>query len=554
MVRKRKKPVETEAEKLARWQNGADGFVDWIRDTKPMVPASKDGFTPFELSPEVEKEAREILSGKYRTAVVSMPRRHGKSALVALIIVWRFLTRRTQMIAICSNSQTQSVGTGFRLAKTVLEQTPYTKKMLVSGTIRILGDKIEYDAAGNTIQGFPSNHNALFGIRIDVAQVTELHAAKSQQVYNTVSSGTLDSADGLVLVDSTVGPTGSPLHTLYTIWKEKRDPALFYSYISYKNLEEALQKSPAWIDRDHLQSLSVQMLPLEFAQQHLNLWGSASNRLFPDEIIEDCKHDYALDVREIAGEAAFVVGAGLDRAYAFSTNGDRTITTCVLKTIQDDDEHFYVMASDRIRFSNAGAIKRAFTRYHDKFEMKRVAIENPNTTDIQSWCADQPFDHEVAHPTAERQSGIFTVLYNAASEGRLHIHPSFKLLLDEMETFEYTMGVGQSRQSIPKFKGAGRTHDDCVYSLGWSLYSLRNEEINPYEIEGIVCTADKMVAQMCILNGGEHVPLCSSECRSFQQIFKMYKSDPNTDKDLQSDLRFFVNNKVINTGAHVVQR
>ena len=101
-------------------------------------------------------------------------------------------------------------------------------------------------------------------------------------------------------------------------------------------------------------------------------------------------------------------------------------------------------ASDKIAFSSAGGIRRALTRYRTDFSLKRAAIESYNSQDIAAWCADQPFDHEVIHPTAERQANVFTALYQAAAEGRLHIHPSFDKLLSEMGTFEYRLVPGST--------------------------------------------------------------------------------------------------------------
>jgi hypothetical protein len=485
---------------------------------------------------------------------VCWPRRHGKTVLVALIVVWKFLTRRTQMIAILANSATQSVDTGFKLAATILRQTPYTATLIQNETIKILGDSIHYDGAGNIIQGYPANPAALFGKKISVAQVTELHAARSQAVFDAVSSATIDTDDAMVLVDSTVGPRSSPLYGLYQLFQKKADEALYFSFISYKNLAEALEKSPHWINRKGLKSQAAKMLPLDFAQQHLNLWGSASNSLFPKQIIDSCKDRYPQDIPAIVGNAAYVVGAGLDRAYGFSLHGDATIATAVLKTIKDEDEHYFVLASDKIKFSSASGIRKKFTKYHADWNLKRVSIEAYNAQDVASWCAEQDFEHEIVHATAERQANAFTALYNAAAEGRLHIRPDMKLLLSEMGDFEYRMEVGQAGQSLPKFEHAKGSHDDTIYSLAWAIYALRNEEINPYEVDGIYCNAQHHVARLCVLNGGEHVPLCADQCRSFSAINRMYQEFANNDKTNDMGLQFFVKNKIENIGPHVTTR
>lgn len=90
-------------------------------------------------------------------------------------------------------------------------------------------------------------------------------------------------------------------------------------------------------------------------------------------------------MKAIADGAAYVTGAGLDRAYGFSLHGDSTVTTCVLKTLQGEEDHYYVLASDDIAFSNASGIKKALTRYYKDFGMSRAAIETYNAQDIGAW-------------------------------------------------------------------------------------------------------------------------------------------------------------------------
>lgn len=540
---------------ISAWRDGSAGFFQFLEDVKPMVPASKGGFTPYIPGVRERAELMRALDGNYRTIVLCWPRRHGKTLASALIIVWRFLTRQTQTVAMVANSEKQTVDTAFKLVRTIFEQTPYLKRMIKAGSINITGDKVEYAALGNVIQGFSSNPAALYGKKLSIAQVSELHAAASDASYQVLASSTIDTDDGLVLVDSTTGPRTSPLFALYQIAERGDDPTLFFSHISYRDLQDACDNAPAWITPAALRSRAVQMLPAEFAQQHLNQWTSGVSALFPPEVLEKCADTYRLDVASITGGAAFAVGAGLDRAYGFSMHGDATVTTAVLKTLIGEEDHFFVLASDKITFSSAGGIKKALGRYAREFGMRRAALESYNSQDIAAWCGDQTFDHEVIHPTAERQANAFTSLYNAAAEGRLHIHPSFDRLMSEMGAFEYRLVAdAKGAAGAPRFEAAKGCHDDHVYSLAWAVYSLRDYELNPYELLGIHCGGRGPVPRLCALNGGDMVPPCGESCRSMLAAHALYRAYLARGHMTSLSFEDFIAVKLKNIGAHTMPR
>ncbi|WP_018044900.1 terminase large subunit [Methylobacterium sp. 88A] len=532
------------------WKGGSEGFFRWLDDVRPMVPSSKGGFEPYVPGPLERIELTTALDGGYRTIVLCWPRRHGKTLAAALIIAWRFMSRRTQNVAMVANSERQSVDVAFKLVRDILRETPYAAAMVKADKITIAADKIEYPALGNVIQGFPSNPAALFGKKLSIAQVSELHAATSDAAYQALASATIDSDDGLVLVDSTVGSRSSPLYGLYGLHERATDPSLFFSHIAYRDLEDACARAPRWISVAGLRSRAAQMLPGEFAQQHLNLWGSSTTSLFPPAVLDQCRGTYKLDIASITGGAAHVVGAGLDRAYGFSLHGDATVASCVVKVLVGEDPHYYVLASDKIAFSAATGIRRAFTRYRTEHGMSRAAIESYNSQDIAAWCGDQTFDHEVISPTLERQGNAFTALYAAAAEGRLHVAPGFSTLLAEMGMLEYQLGAS----SAPRFEAAKGYHDDHVYALAWAVYALRDVELNPYELKGVHCYGPGPSPSLCILNGGELVPPCAGSCRSMLAARDLYRGYLGRGPLVPVDFPEFVAGKVVNVGAHTMPR
>lgn len=554
----KKRSTKKAVSKVATWRHGSAGFFQWLEDVKPLVPSAKGGYEVYEPGPLERLEIIKAIDGDFRTVVFCWPRRHGKTLVAALIIVWRFTTRKTQTIGIIANSEKQIVDTAFKTVASILRKTDYTAALIKSGSI-IISDTgtIQYPALDNTIKGYSNNPAALYGKKLTIAQVSELHAAANDQSYQVVASSTIDTDDGLVLIDSTVGPRSSPLFMLYSIAERGDDDTLFFSHIQYKDLNDAMDNAPHWIKPEALKSRAAQMLPQEFAQQHLNQWTSGHSSLFPPDVLDKCRDKYRLDPKSIAGNAAYIVGAGLDRAYGFSVHGDNTVTTAVLKTLIGEDDHYYVLASDKISFSSAAGIRKAFTRYKKDFDLSRAAIESYNSQDIAAWCGDQSFEHELIHPTADKQANSFTALFNAAAEGRLHIHPSFDKLLAEMEVIEYQIvnnSTGKGGQQAPRFGAPKGCHDDFVYSLAWAVYSLRGVELNPYEINGIHCHGTGPAVRLCLLNDGEMVPPCGETCRSMIRAHGLYKSYLCRGNTSPLSFDEFIPAKLKNVGSHTLPR
>ena len=548
------------AAQLKRWRaTGSAGFFAFLADAKPMIPSDKGGWQPYELPSDLVRDeiARALDNPQHSTIIWCWPRRHGKTVVAALVNVWRFLTRQTEAIAVVANSEKQTVDTAFRLFKGILQQTPYTKALINSGAIKVGADTVTYEALGNTAQGFASSPTSLYGKKLSVAQVSELHAAKADGVFQVLASSTIDTDGGLVQVDSTVGPRSSPLYGLYQLAQSGDDLTIYFSHIFYKDLEDAIARGPKWIKPERLRSRSKQMLPAEFAMQHLNNWGSGTNQVFPNDAIERCKDSYPLNAAKVADGRAYVVGAGLDRAMAFSFHGDKTVLACLLKTTgaNDDDPHFYVLDAHAPMMATEGAIKRKIATFKREHGLKNIAVERYESQDIEAWCQKQGLNSELIHATPNEQVAAFTTMANAAAEGRLHIHPKFERVFAEMETFEYEIvSTGNSSGTRPRFQHAKGAHDDHLYAIAWAMYALRDIELNPYEMSGISCDAPGTVARLCLMNDGDLIPHCAEECRSFQTMTKLYEVYRTRAGVAPMGIEDFFKSKIVNIGSHTVKR
>jgi hypothetical protein len=551
------------ASSIASWRDGSAGFFKFLEDVQPRVPSGTGGFIPFNPGQHERTEIAKALDGNaVSIAVFCWPRRHGKTLTSALILVWRFLTRPAETIAVVANSEKQVVDTAFRTIRQAFEQTPLLKRLVSAGTVKVGADRIEMPSTGSTIQAFSSNPSALWGKKLSAAQISEIHAAKNggDDVFEALAGSLLDTTGSLLLIDSTVAPKSSKLWELYQAANHPDDPdtSIAFSHIEYADLDDACANAPAWIAPGKLRSLARQMLPHKFALLHLNRWGDAANLLFPASVLDPCLDAYPLDLGALAAGSAAIVGGGLDRAFGGTVRGDKTATACVAKISIDDEEHIYVLDADSVPFSRMAGIRTRLDGYHAAHGMKRLVLESYGAQDVADWAATRPYSAgtEVVHPSRRTKYQAFLALYQAAAEGRLHIHPAFKELIAELRAFEVREDgkATDGEAAVPKFSHPRGGHDDFVHALAWAVYSLRTVTLNPYEIAGIHCAGMGASVIHCALNGGDHIPPCADACRSMAEARELFSAYLARSPLVPLELPSFITSKLHNVGAHTLPR
>ncbi|MFO1147017.1 MAG: terminase large subunit [Alsobacter sp.] len=555
-------PGPAPADKLdpKRWrQPGAEGFRNFLDDVQPVIKSDTGSLTPYRIpNPEVDAEIERGLAPGIHTWVVSFPRRHGKTALAAAVILHRFLSQTGQAMAISANAEAQGADTTYKILKTMVERTPLTAGMVRKKQITVTDNFIRYERAGNDIQLITNNAASAHGKKLSLASIGELHAARGDEVYQTLSAATIDSANGLTIVDSTVSGRDGPLWRLWQLHLTGADPSLHFSHLAYADLEDAIRRGPPWIKPERLRSRAAQLLPQQFALEHLNQWQAASSSAFTDEMIEGCRDPGSpRDVAALADGRAVAVGAGLDRAMAFSLHGDRTVLTTVAKLISDADEmpHYHVLDVHTFRVAIDRAIKAKLTAAKREFGIERMVVETYQGQDIAHFAQGMGIETELQHAGRTAQAAAFTELITAANEGRLHIPPEFAVLFDEMRDFRVELKASGTTGGLqPVFGHAKGKHDDALYSLAWAIHSLRDTHLPNWEMASVECRNPKPSRHFCVLNGGRDRPLCASECPSWQALERMHDSYRKRAAVDPLPIDEFAAYRVVNKGVRVVPR
>ncbi len=551
-------------EQFQSWRNGAEGFLQWLEDVKPCTPTAKGAYGPFKIEPFQKDFVTAALvtdaSGdfKHGTICFSFPRRHSKTTLMALLVLWRFCTRQGENIVCLANSRTQSASVSFGLVRRIVLNTPFLRSFI--GDTNIYTEKIVFEPFNNVIVSVPCNESALYGMKITCGWASEIHAAISDDAMQILASSLGDSENAWLLVDSTVDSVGGPLHKLQTLAETGEDPTIYFGLLQYADLAEAMEKSPPWIRRPWLVSRHKQLLPATFSTQHLNQRSEASNSLFAAVDIAACKARLPMpmnmqSLRAYAQGRSFVCGGGLDRAFAFSLNGDKTIWTSVAKLapIPEQDggtggEAIYLVLNQKDIFGSlASGIKKAITQDYKEFSLHNVCIEAYNAQDIGIWSTEQGMPCEIIHATNTAQQPAFLELHRIVKEGRLLFSDELDGLAQEMGTFLYEL-----RKGTPHF-GSDKFHDDRVYSLAWAIHSLRHKELAAYELKGIVCNSQSKHACLCYLRDGDAILHCSQTCATHAKVLMMYRQYRSTKVESDLTLPQFYNRLVKVSGVRIVR-
>lgn len=531
---------ETFEDILESWQGGENGFNQWLKDVEPRIlvrNGQTEVFSPTDEQARLIKETLRLRpdGGFQRSISLSIqPRRHGKSTVNTLIVLWLFTSRRNFTVQLLGASEDHCRRTMFNRLKFVVNATPKLAAMIPPESQ--YGYRLDQLELGNTIQYAASAAASMFGDRINLLWVSDLHAFADLGAFNALQASLLDSQDSLLLIDSNTDTTDGPVHSLQK--EAKNDAGMYADHVHYKDIEEFCAKAPGWIDRDQARRLERTSLPADFRRDILGQRSDAKNALFAAEIIERAKTRYRFpvdDISTLTNGRSYVIGGGLDRAKSLiaGPRGDSTIWTVVAKVATPGGEpEFFILNQTKFLVNTAEAIKAKIAADHRKYGLKNITLENYETSDLYGWLVDKQIPVELLTAGTTVQNAAFPEMFRIFNEGRFHFPVDLPDLASELGTFSYERhknGLYSFGHAMAKF------HDDRVYSTCWAVYSLRKEVLNLYSIDSIVCqNRNSARREACFLMGGGFELHCSRDCPAAVEVKDLFRQFQlfNFDSDL----------------------
>ena len=545
-------------EKMESWREGEKGFYRWLDDVKPRILTRSNRYEEFKPTTKQKRHIKKILKTdkagrfKHTIALNIEPRRHGKSTVFALIVLWLFTSQQNWTCQLLGSTEDACRRVQFNLLKRIINNTPMLRRLIPKEYQ--FSYTIVFPELSNQIQFSASNVASAFGDRISLLWISDFHAFTEMGPYNALQASLLDSEDSLCFIDSNVDTTDGHVHALQQ--EAKLDKSIYCNYTCYRDFDHYAKEAPAWIDRSKAKRMERTSLPADFKRDILGQRSDAKNALFSAEIIEQCKSKYKIPVESIADLTkgrAYKVGGGLDRAKSLiaGPRGDFTVWTVVAKIANPEGEpEFYILNQRKFLINSSKSIKAQILADHKKYNLDSLILENYEVSEIYSWALEKKIPCELLAATDTNQNASFPEMYRIFKEGRFHFPEILNDFESELSTFTYT----RRKSGVYSFgHGSEKFHDDRVYSTNWAIFSLRKEILNLFELNQIQCLNRSNKRQLCVLMGGSLELFCKESCQAFQEVEEMFKQFKQFQLDSELKLPDFFETYVQVTGPIIYQ-
>lgn len=453
----------------------------------------------------------EILADPHPTTCFVAGRGAGKTYLAMLHALWTCIREPGAIVVYVAGRQGMS-----DFAQTVLKNLVDQSRIPLGASIKLEGNERVLFTNGSRVHFLPNSERAVRGFHAqwqsDGQPSPMILLVIDEAAF--VDEPTYTSAFSVLNVGehSKFFCTGSPLsreswfYNVYVSGLTGEDPSVQSFHRSAEDVAHVESSRNKEFQRAVDDIVYNCEIKAEFAEHGGNY--------FTPEMIERCVTEYPYPVQqEVAGEV--VVSLDLSRSEARSS--DFTVLTVLARTMEgrrplpramqrridqgimddprEDAEGFYrVLDIWRVQFSDTAGIirqlqhwkgvygwklRRAIAESYESMQLDyvfRTVVTQGPESERKTKRGHGAVDMEchVINPTNPLQRTAFGGMHAVMREGMLQIPaanmPAAKALRHELQWFSYQVtDAGNIR-----YEGAKGKKDDCVYSLLWAIYLLRD--------------------------------------------------------------------------------
>lgn len=266
---------------------------------------------------------------RYTTAMLMLPRKNGKTELIAGVLnYFLFADNEKGKEIYCAANETDQAKILYMATETMIKQNKTLEKKCTryksTRTIEKSGDFEDF------VKVLTSNADTKDGLKPYIVVYDELHAAKNSELYTVLEEGMAHRTEPLFIIISTAG------YNQQGIMKQKYDYAKkveagiindpsFYSMIfepdegdSWEDEETWIKCNPALgygVKLDYLRNKFIKAQhsgedEVAFKTKHLDMWTNSAKAWIKNEVWE-ASFKYEIDEYELEGKECF---GGLDLA------------------------------------------------------------------------------------------------------------------------------------------------------------------------------------------------------------------------------------------------
>jgi len=395
-------------------------FINSLTHTKGQFARQTFNLRPWQVRivKQLFKKRKDGLR-QYRTCLLMLPRKNGKSELAAAIALYGLLADgETGAEVYSAASDREQAGLVFGVAAQMIRNDPTLDNAcyIVESQKRIM-----HRGTGSVYRAISAEAYSKHGFNSHFCIYDELHAAPSRELFDVLSTSMGGRQQPLMLVISTAGfDRHSILWELYNhALKVKENPALDPSFlpILYEAPIDAdwtsrrvwRKANPALGDFRSLEEMEIQAkraqeIPAQentFRRLYLNQWTEQASRWIAMPAWDACKRP--IDRASLRGRRCYV---GLDLSstkdltaavavFPDDTGGCQVLARCFVPADQIRDR----VRRDRVPFDewgrqdaitlvpgagmgDYGVVRRTLLQWQTEFEIQMIAIDPWNATAI----------------------------------------------------------------------------------------------------------------------------------------------------------------------------
>ena len=262
---------------------------------------------------------------QYRTALVMISRKNGKSTLCAAIGLYMLFadSERGSEVYSAAGDRAQA-GIVFEIAKTMINNNPELVKRS-----KIFRNSITHEAKGNFYQAISSDSKTKHGFNANCIIFDELHTQPNRDLWDTLLTSTGSRRQPLCIAITTAGyDKNSICYEIYNYAKQVQDNIIddpsFYSCIFEADMEDKIDDENTWkkanpnygvslkkeyMKRESQRAMDVPSYQNTFKRLMLNIWTDSQAAWISSKEWEACETE--IDWDKFKGKECW---AGLDLA------------------------------------------------------------------------------------------------------------------------------------------------------------------------------------------------------------------------------------------------
>lgn len=293
-----------------------------------ITPKGVGAREPFALRPFQRQIIRGSFAPGVRTALVSIPRGNGKSALAAALALAELFVGPDSAEVLTVASDMRQAMIVLRMARRMVELNPE-----LADRVHVYADKLYVPENDSVLLPLPAEPGALHGHDPSLLVVDELHVV-TESVWEAVTSVGGKRPESLTLAIST--PAASPDSVMWRLVEHGRrggDPAFFFKEYAapegcavddrraWRIGNPAMACRPPFLAEDGLEAVRRTISEARFRQLRLGQWVTGVESWLPWGAWADCEAERTVGPRErivlafdgsASGDSTALVGCTLD--------------------------------------------------------------------------------------------------------------------------------------------------------------------------------------------------------------------------------------------------